>query len=136
MQWRAEWGEQGDSLRHPRKGRIQRMKLKKSYVVNRWFLIVRLLTHVACSFFSLRHFVHFCRDILVIRLTVVLKIAVIVFFSLSCKHSDRKDLISFGHFKFILVYDQNMTKKNSFHVFNFSKLVFFVSNSFYVFKYQ
>ena len=51
----------------------------------------------------------FCWDISVICLTAVLKLAVTVFISVYLRHSDRNDIIFFGHFKNISVYNR---KKN------------------------
>ena len=61
--------------------------------------------------FLLRHFGHW--KISVICLTVVLKHAITVFLAYIFKLSDINDLILFGHFKNVLVYDWKMTKKNS-----------------------
>jgi len=62
--------------------------------------------------FSGRHFGHFCWNILVICLTIVLKLAVTVFLVCISRHSDRNDLIFFSHFKIVSVYDRKKTGLN------------------------
>jgi len=45
--------------------------------------------------------------------SVVLKLATKVFLPCILKHSDQNDLIFFGHFKNVTVYDRKMTEKNN-----------------------
>jgi len=72
------------------------------------------------SAFSLKHFGHFLLRhfghwyISVICLTVVLKLTITVFLAYIFKHWDRNDLIFFGHFKDVSVYDRKKTDLNAF----------------------
>ena len=74
--------------------------LYPSFVI-RWYISV---------IFLLRHFDHW--NISVICLTIALKLAVAVFIAYIFRHSDRNDLIFFGHFINILICD----RKNSLDV--------------------
>jgi len=92
------------------------IKKMKVLLVDVFFLLDTILRAV---FFSLRHFGHFLlihfshRDISVICLTVVSKLAVAVFYIF--RHSDRNVSILLAHFKNISVYDQkNRLRVNQF----------------------